>query len=71
MLINMIDSSVFLTSYLADVFQKQSIGVSPTRVFLCEIFEIFWNTIFNKTPPVTASGILKFFLRNYQKSKIA
>ena len=36
-------------------YQKET----PTQVFSCEIFEIFKDTFFYRTPPMTASGSLK------------
>ena len=37
-------------------FALLRIGKTPTQVFPCEVYEIFKNTFFYITPPVTASA---------------
>ena len=56
--------SVFLNNLQAEGLQLY-LKTSPTQVFFCEVCEIFENTFFYRTPPVTASAprrLLLFFL---------
>ena len=56
--------SVFLNNLQAEGLQLY-LKKSPTQVFFCEVCEIFENTFFYRTPPVTASAprwLLLFFL---------
>ena len=41
--------------FLCNFIKKETL----TKVFSCDIFEIFKNTIFYITPPVAASGFIK------------
>ena len=56
--------SVFLNNLQAEGLQLY-LKKSPTQVFFCEVCEIFENTFFYRTPPVTAAAprwLLLFFL---------
>ena len=55
---------------VGSIFNK--VDTSPTQVFFCEIYKMFQNNFFYRTPPVAASdGSIHFFTLLCNVSKIA